>query len=484
MYKHGVYTSEVPTSLVPPANTSAGLTVVVGTAPVHLAKAPVAPNTATLCYNLNEATEQFGYSDDWEKYTLCEAMSSHFKEHSVAPLVLINVLDIKEHIATVENEELHFDAKQRATLLEAGVLKDSIALTAESVKFEALRDYVAAFTNDGKLIITVIEESDLAAAIAKKTQVVAKYDKLTPEVITKKDIIGGIDVESGQPFGLECVDTVFPRTRLIPGQIIAPGYSTDVEVAAVMTAKTSNLNGHFAAMTLTDIDTAIIKKYTEAPAWKEKNNYVDPRQIVCWPKIALGSKQYHLSTQLASLICKVDSTNDDIPTENPSNKNLKMNAAVLKDGSEVLLGPTQANYLNGQGIVTTLNFIGGQKAWGERTGAYPANTDPKDTFINIRRMFNWITNQLVMTWWQKIDANTSRRMIESVIDSNNVWLNGLASRGYILGGRVAFLRDENPTTDLLDGINRFHVYLAPPPPMRAMDFILEYDPKYMETLFG
>ena len=74
-------------------------------------------------------------------------------------------------------------------------------------------------------------------------------------------------------------------------------------------------------------------------------------------------------------------------------------------------------------------------------------------------------------------------MIESVIDSNNVWLNGLASRGYILGGRVAFLRDENPTTDLLDGINRFHVYLAPPPPMRAMDFILDYDPKYMETLF-
>ena len=36
-YKHGVYTGETPTSIVPAANSTAGLPVVFGTAPVHLA---------------------------------------------------------------------------------------------------------------------------------------------------------------------------------------------------------------------------------------------------------------------------------------------------------------------------------------------------------------------------------------------------------------------------------------------------------------
>ena len=37
-YKHGVYTLEVPTSIIPAVNTTAGLPVVFGTAPVHLAQ--------------------------------------------------------------------------------------------------------------------------------------------------------------------------------------------------------------------------------------------------------------------------------------------------------------------------------------------------------------------------------------------------------------------------------------------------------------
>ena len=36
-YKHGIYTSEVATSLVPMTQTDSGLIVAFGTAPVHLA---------------------------------------------------------------------------------------------------------------------------------------------------------------------------------------------------------------------------------------------------------------------------------------------------------------------------------------------------------------------------------------------------------------------------------------------------------------
>ena len=145
--------------------------------------------------------------------------------------------------------------------------------------------------------------------------------------------------------------------------------------------------------------------------------------------------------------------------------------ACTVDGDEIFLGIDSAAYLNGQGIVTALNFIGGWRLYGNRTGAYPSSTDPKDAFINIRRMFNWVGNTLVTTFWSKIDDATNKRLIRSVVNSANIWFNGLTAIGALLGGRVEFRSDENAKTDLLDGIVKFHVYMAPPPPAREIDFI-------------
>ena len=88
-YRHGVYISEVPTSIIPPVRTSSGMPVVFGTAPVNLATDPAAANAPKLCYTYAEAVAQFGYSDDWESYTLCEFIKSHFALFNVAPVVLV-----------------------------------------------------------------------------------------------------------------------------------------------------------------------------------------------------------------------------------------------------------------------------------------------------------------------------------------------------------------------------------------------------------
>ena len=69
-------------------------------------------------------------------------------------------------------------------------------------------------------------------------------------------------------------------------------------------------------------------------------------------------------------------------------------------------------------------------------------------------------------------------------DSFNIWLNGLARREFLMGGRCEFLGDDNPTTDLMDGIARFHVSMTPPSPAREMTFIKEYDPGYIAALFA
>lgn len=485
-YRHGIYISEVPTSILPPVRAAAGLPVVFGTAPVHLTEDPAAHvNQPVLCFSYAEAVEALGFVDANSSgqfdYTLSEFISSQFAIFAAAPIVLINVLNPAIHKQDIEGEAVTLSGDV-ASPANGGVLRATVVVKNESgdVTYDLGDDYELTYSQSGDLIVNRLPDGSIPASAA----LTLDYTHIDPAMVQASDIIGGIDVNTGAATGLELLNEVFPRFRLIPGQVLAPKYSTDPAVAAVMLAKAGNINQHFRAIALSDVPTAEVTKYADAPAWKNDNNIVAPRQVVCWPKVALGGKQYHLSTQLAGLICRTDAENSDIPYTSPSNKGLQMNASVLEDGSEVWLAPDTAAFLNGQGIVTALNFIGGWKAWGNRTGAYPGNTDPKDTFIPIRRMFDWVGNTLTLTFWQRLDFPLNPRQIQTITDSANIWLNGLTAQGFLLGGRVEFREDENLMTDLMDGIARFHVYLTPPSPNRQIDFILEYDPAYLQNLFG
>lgn len=479
-YKHGVYTSEQATSLVPMTQTDSGLIVAVGTAPVHLATAPVESNTPVLCYTYSEAVAALGYSDDFEKYTLCEAMKVHFALFNMAPIVLINVLDKQKHVSqqkktvTIENGVATITDPVLLDTLTAALTEQGEALTKD-------KDYTAAFDDDGNVVVTPVSGGKISTGA---TSLYLSYTMLAPEDIEADDIIGGVNTSTGKAEGLELIDEVYPRFGIVPGIIIAPKWSTDSSVAAVMKAKEHNICGHFNAISLSDIPTSEVKTYTQASEWKNKNNYVDKDGFLGWPLLKLGTSKYHLMTQVASLMNYVDSQHDDIPYYSPSNKSLQADGACLADGTEVFLNNAQAAYLNGQGIITAINFIGGWKAWGNRSTAYPSNTDVKDTFITNRRMFNWVGNTLITTFWSKIDDPTNKRLIETIVDSANIWLNGLTAKGALLGGRVEYREDENTTTDAMDGKLRFHVYITPPAPARDIEFIQEYDPSYISTLFA
>ena len=479
-YKHGIYTSEVATSLVPMTQTDSGLIVAFGTAPVHLATSPAEVNKPVLCYTYQEAVAAFGYSDDWDKYTLCELMKTQFALFNMSPVVLINVLDPSKHKAVVSKAESNLDDGV-ATIAEPALL-DTVAVFAAADAETALvadTDYTAAHDDEGNLIITALAGGALASA----TKAYVSYTKLNPAAVEANDIVGGIDIVTNKPEGLELIDEIYPRFGLVPGIILAPKWSQNVNVSAVMKAKEHNICGHFNAISVCDIPTGTVKSYTEASQWKNNNIGADKDCVLCWPKLKQGDYKFHLSTQLASVMNYTDSQHDDIPYYSPSNKSLQADGAVLEDGTEIFLNTSQAAYLNGQGIVTALNFIGGWKSWGNRTTAYPSNTDVKDNFIPIRRMFNWIGNTLITTFWSKIDDPTNKRLIATIVDSANIWLNGLTAKGALLGGRVEFREDENTTTDLMDGIIYFHVYITPPSPAREIHFVQEYDPQYISTLF-
>ena len=452
-FRHGVYKSEVPTSVIAPSQGEAGLPVIVGTAPVFMGDSACV-NKPVLVYTYEEAVKIFGYSDNWAEWTLCEFMYSQFVLYGQAPCVLVNVFDPAKH-------------KEEVSGAQYASLNGSVNLGQDVISADSQTLYY--------------DDSGNAHIAGKDPVTITKIIKAKPSAVTASEVIGGYSVSTGRNTGLECVNDVYPKYRLIPGLLGCPKYSQLPEVAAVMRAKTENVNGLFTCSCVVDIPA--VNTYTAAPEWKTQNNYVGERQIVCWPKAALGGKVYHLSTQVIGLINSVDTKRGDIPYKSPSNELLQMDSCVLDSGEEVMMSIEQANYLNSQGIVTALNWTGGWRAWGNRTGAYPGSTDVKDEFIPCRRMMDYLGNMFITTFWQKTDQPMTPRLIRTIVNSFNMYINSLAAIEALLGGRVEFREDENAYTDLLNGILKFHIFITPPVPAEVIEGVFEYDPEYLSALY-
>lgn len=466
-YKHGVYVSEVPTKVIPPVRVDCGLPVVIGTAPVNMAKEDLAVNTPKLIQNYEDAVKHFGFSEDFESYTLSEFIYSQFVLYGIGPVVLINVLDKDKHKKAGKVKDLVIE-NGKGLIDEKGILPESLVIKSQDKTFKLGEDYTILFEKE------IVEIVGVSEAFKDATYTIT-YNVLDPSMITKADIIGGVDVNTGKRQGLELVEEVYPRFGLVPGLILAPGYSQNSDVAAIMKSKANSIGGLFRAMALCDADANLLKD--ALTPYKNKNNITDKSQVLCYPKLGLGDKKFNFSTQLAGVINRTDYDNDSIPYVSPSNKSLQIDKTLIK-GEEVILSLDDANYLNSQGVMTAHNFNNGWKAWGNRTAAYPGITDIKDAFIPTRRMFDWVGNTLILTFWQKIDNPMNKRLIETVVDSANLWLNGLTAQGVLLGARVEVLKEENPVTDLMDGRIKFHVYMTPPSPAREIDFIQEIDVNY------
>lgn len=477
-FKHGITISESDTSVTSPVTSTAGLPVVFGTAPINLSTRATPPvNEPVICYSFGEAVSAFGYSDNWDSFTLCEMMDSHFRQYALAPVVLVNVLDPATHKQAVAASPKNL-VDRSITLNVEGVLLDTVIVKSQdgATTYVKNTDYTLGFDDAGHVVISA--KSTIPANV---TQLSVAYTKLDPAAVDGTEVIGGVDA-SGKATGLELINQVFPKFGLVPGLVLAPGFSQDPTVAAVMTAKAGNINGVFKALPLTDLPADTVSFYADAPAWKTNHAYTSKRQVPLWPKVQLGDNIYHLSTQLAGAMGTTDLANGGVPFASPSNKPLKASGLVLDNGAEVNLGLDQANYLNSQGIATALSFNGSLRSWGNHTGAYPATTDPKDSFIAIRRMFDWVANSVILTYWQKVDDPMNKRLTETVVDSINIWLNGLTASGALLGGRLEFRAEDNPSTSLMAGSIKFRLFLTPPGPAQNIEFVLEYDVKYLSAL--
>ena len=568
-FRHGVYTSEVPTSILPSRSVDSNVVVAVGTAAVHTLAAgkPVYVNKPRMFYSYDEVVSEMGWdATHFSDYTLQELAYSHFALYRGAPLVLINVFDPAKHKTSVADEAVTLadgvavlaheyvanvrvsagatmqtthSVDNEAVTLSSGTGRlahenvSNVVVSEETDGVDNILDEGTDYTLDAASgVITRLDTGGISspnatlnvnysyAATEAGTAVLAEgtdyalnavtgeisridggavaadatlhvaYDYADVSRVTSADIIGGIDAD-GNSLGWELLDNVFPLFRVVPGSLLCPRYGEDPAVAVIMAAKAQNINGLFNAIAMVDIPSSgpnAVRKYTEVPAYKQNNNLSDPQLLVCWPKVKLGDMVFGLATQLTGLMSKTDYENGGIPYESASNKNLSITSIGYEedDGSwkELSLGMEKVNYLNGEGIFSALNWDGGLRSWGGRMSCYPTNTDPKDCQEPIRRMFNWYRNTFVLTYFQKVDSPLTRRFIQTILKSEQIRLDGYTAREILLGGSISFEEPENPVTDLIDGIVRFHIRFTPPPAARDIEAAFEFDVDNLSVLFS
>lgn len=479
-YMHGIGIKENPTSVPAPVVNETGVPVVFGTAPVNLAADPEnAANKLFLCNTFAEAAENLGYSEDYTNYTLCQAMDAFFKAFAVGPVVFCNVLDPANASHTEELTETATVSADQAVLDATGIILSTLVVKNGESPLNNDEDYTIDFNSEGKVVITMVTKGIASLSITAK--------KLKPSGVTADDVIGSYNSTTGISTGIELVDKVYQRFSLIPSLLIAPGWSHIPSVGLALVGKCSDVSGLFRCESVVDIDCGQTesgaKKYADVEKVKKDSGYEHEHMICVWPRVKYADKEMAFSAIYAAMVCYTDYNNDNVPSLSPSNQAIRVSAAVLNDGTEVLLDQPQANELNAVGVVTALN-MNGWKAWGNNTAVYPGTTDHKDRWIPCRRFFSWWGNSFITTYMNKVDNPANYRLIESIVDSENVRANSLVSTGKCAGLRMVYNKEDNPAENVIDGKIVFRQYLAPYTPAEDIINILEFDPDMIKAALG
>ena len=464
---HGFNKTEAATSVSAPVSVNSGLQVIVGTAPVNLLADPAAAvNTPLLANTFKEAAAAVGYSDDFAKYTLCDAISASFQVMGVAPVVLINVLDPAKHTTEMKTKSVQVNDGV-AEIGETGILLGTLVVKKETTALVANEDYTASFNDDGTVNIVIVTGGKGDGA----TTLTVTGSILDPTKVTAADIVGGVSASTGAETGLEVVRQVFPKLGMAPGIILAPRFSKDPLVCAAMQAKCRKINGVFDAVCYIDIDSSTTgaKKYTDVAGQKVKQGATSREAYALWLYGKIGTAVYS-----GSALAAAATVYNDCPNASPSNVSVPISAACLEDGTEVLMDQEQGNVLNEQGVATFIRS-GDFVVWGNETCCYPKNTDPKDAFLCVRRFFNHTWTQFVLSNQSKLDKPMNKKRLQSIIDSENMKGSVYVSTEVCASYSMKADPDRNTAAELVAGHYSFYQYCTPFPPFKQINNTMEYE---------
>lgn len=484
-YLHGAY-GQIQAVGTRVAAKSQSAIVYVGTAPVQtVAGGAENVNRPILVNNIAEARKYFGYSEDWSKYTLCEAMHAHFENNAVGPLVFINVLDPATHKSAEGGSKSLTPANGRVTIADA---EDAVLDTLKVTGKTKGTDYTVQYDYKKKTI-TIAEITSGALGTDALT---ITYDIVEPAQVDADDVIGASD-GAGLNTGLFAIKNVYQETGFIPSFLLAPGFSSLPAVHSAMVQNSAKVNGHWDVYMLVDIP-IVDEESTKitlatASSWKSAHGYTQPNETAYFP-LALGTdgKTYHLSVLAAANLQSLLVEQDGIPYKTASNTE----CAIIRN---LYLGEDSTgrvyddylinNTLNKNGIASAA-YVGGRwSIWGCHSADYSQEEGDQ---INVsetnRMMLYYISNDFQHRRTRNVDKPLTGNDIKTIIAEEQTRLDALVKIGALTYGEVHLNAEASARSDIMNGDYSFAFNVTTTPLAKSLTAIVNWTEDGFVTYFA
>lgn len=486
-YKHGAYgVIQAVGSRV--ADESQGAIVYVGTAPVHNVEGGANNvNKPIVVNNIAEARKYFGYSDEWDKYTLCEAMHVHLENKGVGPLVFINVLNPATHKASDAGTVSKTPENGRVTIPAAqDIILDSVVVKSDNTTKIKGTDYAIAY-NIEKKTITI---SELTAGALGTSALTITYNTVDASAVTAADVIGTSD-GLGLNTGIFAIKNVYQLTGYIPAYLAAPGFSSVPAVHAAMYQNSVKVNGHWDVYMFVDLP--IMNSETPltldtAKTYKNGNGYTKENETVFFP-LAQGNdgKIYHLSVLAAANFQELLLSQDGIPYKTASNTDCSLienlylgasNTGRVYDDSII------NEKLNKNGIASAA-YVGGRWAiWGCHSADYDQeNGDQINVAETNRMMLYYISNDFQHRRTPDVDKPMTANDLQTIIAEEQTRVDALLNIGALTRGVVTLNADAQARSDIMNGDYSFLFDITTTPLAKSLTAIVNWTDEGFVTYF-
>lgn len=334
-------------------------------------------------------------------------------------------------------------------VLIAGSLKEAAKLGKKGTLLTAVN---AIFSQIGATVVVIrVEEAD------------AKLK----EGETIKNIIGGVDVDTGEYKGIQAFLSSESTVHVTPRVLIAPGFTYQLptnnenelaknSVVSALIPIAEKLRAIIIADGPNTNDEEVIK-------WRKSVGSSRVYVIDPWVKVSTG-EILPSSPFVAGLIAKVD--NEEGFWVSPSNKEINGIVGTSRP-VDFTLGDSscRANLLN-ENEVATIIHQKGYRLWGNRT----CSSDSKWAFLSVRRTADLINDSLLRAHLWAVDRNITKTYIDDVIEGVNSYLASLKAQGAILSGKCYATPELNTSANIASGKVFFDFEFTPPYPAEQITF--------------
>ena len=291
--------------------------------------------------------------------------------------------------------------------------------------------------------------------------VVVRVDEGLNDAETLSNVIGGVDVQTGQYQGIQALLGASSDVHVTPRILIVPEFTHHAAVANELLSVAERLR----AVVIADGPNT-----NDSEAINYRQLFGSARLYLVDPWVRVWDIQTNVevmrpaSGRVAGLLAKSDSERGF--WYSPSNQELRGLMGTARS-IDFALGDTnaRANYLN-ENEVATIIQKDGFRLWGNRS----CSSDPKWAFLSVRRTADMINESLLSAHLWAVDRNITKTYLDDVLEGVNAYLRHLKAVGAIINGKAWANAELNTPANIAQGKVYIDFDFTPPFPAEHIVF--------------